>query len=238
LSTFIDDQSEIYNASTAGEVAVAQDSFNRKIERGRSTYDRPHRFTTNFTYEAPFFRDQKGVLGHIAGGWILSSLMTFQSGSPFSPLAGVDPGFRLSGIDSLVGTSIRPNVVQGVSLAGRSVEDLWNARGSQINETIPQTVTNFAPSFFRLPTASSAIGNAGRNLLRSDGIGNVDVAVNKTIRMPFEHHQFNLRFDFFNLTNTRNFGIPEARINNAGFMNQWNTDGGNRRITFTLRYVF
>ena len=44
--------------------------------------------------------------------------------------------------------------------------------------------------------------------------------------------------DFFNLTNTRNFGIPEARINNAGFLNQWNTDGGNRRITFTLRYVF
>ena len=34
----------------------------------------------------------------------------------------------------------------------------------------------------------------------------------------------------FNATNTRNFGIPEGRVNNPGFLNQWGTDGGNRRI--------
>mgnify|MGYP000961369157 CR=1 FL=1 len=237
-STFIDDQSEIFNASNAGEVAVAQDSFNRKAERARSTYDRPHRFTTNFTWEVPFMRSQKGVVGHILGGWMASSLMTFQSGSPFSPLAGVDPGFRLSGIDSLIGSSIRPNVAPGASLAGMSVEQLWAMRGAQITETIPQSVTNFAPNLFRLPTAASPLGNAGRNILRSDGIGNVDLAVNKNIRMRKESQMLNLRFDFYNLTNTRNFGIPEARINNAGFLNQWNTDGGNRRITGTLRFVF
>jgi hypothetical protein len=47
-----------------------------------------------------------------------------------------------------------------------------------------------------------------------------------------------LRADFFNLSNTRNFGIPEARINNAGFGNQWGTDGGNRRIFVSLKYQF
>jgi hypothetical protein len=34
----------------------------------------------------------------------------------------------------------------------------------------------------------------------------------------------------FNATNTRNFGIPDSRINSANFLNQWATDGGNRRI--------
>ncbi|MBM3794790.1 MAG: TonB-dependent receptor [Acidobacteria bacterium] len=108
-SAFMDDQSEIFNASTAGEVAVAQDSFNRRAERARSTYDRPHRFSTNFTVELPFIRDQRGAAGKLLGGWVTSGFVTFQSGSPFSALAGVDPGFRLSGIDSLIGQSIRPN---------------------------------------------------------------------------------------------------------------------------------
>ena len=42
----------------------------------------------------------------------------------------------------------------------------------------------------------------------------------------------------FNATNTRNFGIPEGRVNNPGFLNQWGTDGGNRRIWGALRFVF
>ena len=237
-STFIDDQSEIFNASVAGEVAVAQDSFNRKAERGRSTYDRPHRFTANFTWEVPFLREQKGVAGQVLGGWTVANFTTFQSGSPFSPLAGVDPGFRLSGIDGLIGSSIRPNAA-GVAISGQTVQTLFGQRGAQVNVQIPQTVTNFAPGLFSLPTATSPLGNAGRNILRADGIGNLDLAIMKSFKMPYlEGHALNIRGDFFNLTNSRNFGIPEARINNAGFLNQWNTDGGNRRIVFTLRYAF
>ncbi len=80
-------------------------------------------------------------------------------------------------------------------------------------------------------------GNIGRNILRSDGIANLDVSLMKSTRIK-ERHQFQLRADFFNFSNTRNFGIPEARISNAGFANQWNTDGGNRRIFVSLKYLF
>ena len=47
-----------------------------------------------------------------------------------------------------------------------------------------------------------------------------------------------VRIEMFNATNTRNFGIPEGRINNPGFLNQWGTDGGSRRIWGALRFVF
>jgi hypothetical protein len=53
-----------------------------------------------------------------------------------------------------------------------------------------------------------------------------------------EGQRFQFRLEMYNMTNTRNFGIPEARINNTGFGNQWGTDGGNRRIFFALRYTF
>jgi hypothetical protein len=42
----------------------------------------------------------------------------------------------------------------------------------------------------------------------------------------------------YNITNTRNYGIPESRANSANFLNQWGTDGGNRRIQMALRFIF
>jgi len=42
----------------------------------------------------------------------------------------------------------------------------------------------------------------------------------------------------FNATNTRNFGIPDGRINSANFLNEKGTDGGNREIWLSARYVF
>ena len=60
-SRFEDTASEIFNPS-AGEVAVAQDSFNPfDGERGRSTYDRPHRLSGNFVYELPWGMDTQGI---------------------------------------------------------------------------------------------------------------------------------------------------------------------------------
>ena len=47
-----------------------------------------------------------------------------------------------------------------------------------------------------------------------------------------------IRVEMFNATNTRNFGIPDGRVNSANFLNQWATDGGNRRIWAALRYTF
>jgi hypothetical protein len=42
----------------------------------------------------------------------------------------------------------------------------------------------------------------------------------------------------YNSTNTRHFGIPEGRVNSSNFLNQWGTDGGNRRVVAALRYTF
>ncbi len=223
-STFIDDASDTFNPSARGEVAVSQDSFNRALDRGRSTFDRPHRFSTNFVYESPYYRGQTGPASHALGGWQVSSFLTFQSGSPFSALNGSDPAGALAGIDGLVGNSIRPNLNTSLDLSRMSLEDILLAGGQNLFRTLPSN-------------GSVRIGNLGRNTLRSDGIGNIDLSIAKNTRIT-ESKQLQFRLDWFNLTNTRNFGIPEARVNNDGFAKQWTTDGGNRRIFFSLRYVF
>ncbi|HLM58126.1 MAG TPA: carboxypeptidase regulatory-like domain-containing protein [Pyrinomonadaceae bacterium] len=222
-SAFIDTQSEIFNVSSA-EVAVAQNSYNRRADRGRSSFDRPHRLTGNFVFELPWFQDQKGWAGHVLGGWQLNSFFSLQSGSPFSPLNGSDPAGALASISGLVGNAIRPDIITTLDISQMSVEELVRARSN-------------GDPLFRAITASQRVGNAGRNILRSDGINNIDIGLMKNTRIT-ENHRLQIRADFFNATNSRDFGVPEGRINSANFLNQWGTDGGSRRVIVGLRYVF
>ena len=224
-STFIDTQSEIFNISS-GEIAVAQNSYNRREDRARSSFDRPHRLTGNFVFELPFFTEQRGFVGHLLGGWQLNSFFTLQSGSPFTPLNGADPAGALASISGLVGNAIRANINTDLDLSRMSVEEIVRAGGA----AGPR-------SLFRAVTAAERLGNAGRNILRSDGINNIDIGILKNTRIA-ENHRLQIRADFFNATNSRDFGVPEGRINSANFLNQWGTDGGNRRIIVGLRYVF
>lgn len=222
-SAFIDTASEVFNPST-GEIAVAQDSYNIRADRARSTYDRPHRFTTNAVYELPFFREQQGALGRLLGGFQVTAFLTLQSGAPFTPLNGSDPTGALNGIDGLVGNSIRPNLNTTLDVSRMSIIELLQAGGASL----------FSP----LPASGQRVGNAGRNILRADGINNIDLGIFKNTRIR-EGHVLQLRADFFNMTNTRNFGIPNAAVNSGrNFLNQWATDGGNRRVIVGLRYTF
>ena len=220
-SSFIDTMSEIFNVSS-GEIAVAQDSYNRRADRARSSFDRPHRLAGNFVYELPYFRDQKGFVGHVLGGWQLNSQFSLQSGSPFTPLNGSDPARALASISSLVGNAIRPQLNTTLDLSSMSVEEIVAAGGA---------------SLFRVTTRAERIGNVGRNVLRSDGINNIDFGILKNTRIG-ENQRLQLRADFFNFTNSRDFGIPTSTINSNNFLNQWGTDGGNRRIIVGIRYVF
>src|SRR5437879_13834375 len=93
---------------------------------------------------------------------------------------------------------------------------------------------------FTLPVAFhtlSGCGNVGRNILRSDLPKGVDISVSKTTRIT-EHQSFQIRLDMFDMSNTRNFGIPEARISGIGFARQESTNGGSRNLYVGLRYIF
>jgi hypothetical protein len=234
-SSFIDTESDPFNPSVRGEVAIAQNPFDRRAERARSTYDRPQRFSANAVYELPAYRSQTSTIGRLLGGWQVSGLLTVQSGTPFGVLNGSDPTAALSGIAGLVGDPIRPNLNTSHPISKMSIEELRRASGSSLFSTLAPC-TRIGTTLTCAP--GDRFGNMGRNVLRADGIGNVDLSVSKTTRLSTEHRTLQFRADFFNLTNTRNFGIPEARITNPGFLDEKSTDGGNRRIFLGLKYSF
>jgi hypothetical protein len=240
-SSFIDTASEIFNPS-GGEVATAQNPRDLQAEKARSSYDRPHRLSGNFVYELPWFRGQSGLVGHVLGGWQFNGFVTFQSGAPFTPLNGSDPTGALNGIDGLVGNAVRANVV--APLPTTNAEELFNLitsgqqffRQLQCTGPLAPDATPAQPRY--LPSATcERFGNAGRNILRADGIGNLDFGIIKNTSLS-ETVRLQLRADMFNATNTRNFGIPTAAVNSGAFLNQWTTDGGNRRVVIGARLVF
>src|SRR6185295_16097471 len=128
----------------------------------------PHRLAGNFVYELPWHQDQRGLTGHVLGGWQFNTLFSLQSGSPFTPLNGSDPAGALASISSLVGNAIRPNLNTTLNLSGISVEEILAAGGR---------------SLFTPITAAQRVGNVGRNTLRSDGINNIDVGLMKNTRV-------------------------------------------------------
>jgi hypothetical protein len=156
-------------------------------------------------------------------------VLTFQSGSPFTALNGSDPTGAIAGIDGLVGNSIRPNLNTDLDVSQMTIEELRAANAK-------------SPLFRALcgmPSATCAgerVGNVGRNTLRTDGIGNLDLGVIKNTRIGATTLQ--VRFEMYNATNTRNFGVPEGRVTSTNFLNQWGTNGGARTIWGALRYTF
>ncbi|HLB88811.1 MAG TPA: TonB-dependent receptor [Terriglobales bacterium] len=233
-SAFIDSSSDTFNPSARGEVAIAQQSFNLRADRGRSTYDRPQRLSANIVYELPFFRGQSGFTGHVVGGWQIASFLTFQSGSPWSPLNGVDPTNALGGIDGLVGSAIRPDLNTSLNVFGMSSADVLKNGGAALFKQLAGC-TQIGTSLTCAP--GERFGNVGRNILRSNRLKDVDISVSKTTRIT-EHQSFQIRLDMFDMSNTRNFGIPEARISNSGFARQESTNGGSRNLYVGLRYIF
>src|SRR5206468_6506876 len=132
-SSFIDSSSD-GGVGLGGDVANAQDSFNRREQRGRSAFDRPHRFVANGVWELP---SPDGSLGRtLLGGWQVSGFITLQSGAPFAALDGADPGFRL--------TPIRASVDTNLDLARMSVSQILQSGGAKL---------------FRRVTAADELGN-------------------------------------------------------------------------------
>jgi hypothetical protein len=77
-------------------VSTPQDLYNRSLERANSNQDVRHRFITNFTATAP----DDTFLRHFA----LSSIITLQSGRPFTEFVGFDANGDTNPVTDRVGT--------------------------------------------------------------------------------------------------------------------------------------
>lgn len=87
LSKTLDNASEIFATFGGGQsIAFSQDPFNASSgERGLSAFHQKHNFTTNFLWELPWHKEQRGFAGHVLGGWQLNAIIRMGSGRSYTP---------------------------------------------------------------------------------------------------------------------------------------------------------
>lgn len=79
----LDNSSEIF---AFAETPIAQNPFDVNAgEKSFSGFDRRHAFSANYVWDVPGFRDQRGVLGRVLGGWQLNGTYFLASGRRFTP---------------------------------------------------------------------------------------------------------------------------------------------------------
>ncbi|HWQ55457.1 MAG TPA: TonB-dependent receptor [Bryobacteraceae bacterium] len=172
------------------DICCQQDINNLAAEKGLASHDQRHRFTSNVIYDLPFGRGQKGWVNKLIGGWRSGGLLTITSGFPGNPTVSGNP-------DNVPDNTDRPNRVGEGSVANPSPNKWWD-------------VTAFQKQ------AAFTFGNSGRNVLTGPGTFNIDFVASKDTAIG-ESKRLEFRSEFFNLTNTPNFGQPTADISNANF---------------------
>jgi outer membrane receptor protein involved in Fe transport len=210
---------------------VPQDFFNYRNEWSRSVFDRPHRVATYWNYDLPNLLPawNNGFARRLGKGWSFTGTADFQSGQPFTVRTGVDTGGT--------GTPAphRPDYNPNGTLTLDPVTNNWRTF------TTPITgggifLTNLTTGGTPLANSKPNGGNLGRNTFRGPGFRNWSVAALKTTDIT-ERFRLQLRADWINAFNHRNFGNPIAVMSSPQF-GQNVTDPGGRTMLLSAKILF
>jgi outer membrane receptor protein involved in Fe transport len=84
----IDNSSEVFQFNGGNSNVVAQNPLDiTRGEKSHSGFDTRHVFNAFWVWDIPVMKEQKGVLGHILGGWQLNGILRFQNGVRFNPIS-------------------------------------------------------------------------------------------------------------------------------------------------------
>lgn len=195
---------EAPDAATNQTFPVDQDE-----EYGRSDFDTRHNFNFSAVWDLPFYSNQSSWKGKILGGWQLSTIVTYNTGYPWTPRVG--RCLRDSSQNSANFCDPRPPGYNGTPRLGNSDEDFLNGGpfpGSFISgpncetvgcNTVFRTNYQFNANPLAFPPA------VGRNSFFGPKYFSTDLSVGKRFGLWGEGTALDLKFNFFNVFNQLNF---------------------------------
>ena len=195
-----------------------QNVYNINGDYGRAVYDRTNILTFNGVYEMPWYRDQKGVVGHLIGGWELTGLYTINSGLPLTVTLSSGGGTicyvctssasqtSILGLPNggQVNDSAGLGIMNGpdpASLRPNQVLDPNNGYGQKIHTRLNWF---YRPAFVSPTAAAVQVGNEKRGAINGPGFNRLDVGLFRNFRIH-EDLVFQLRGSAYNALNHTNF---------------------------------
>ena len=218
------------NAASLGDHDWFQNVYNFASEWSLSGNHAPHRMVFSPVYELPFGRGKfvnlSGPLNAVLGGWQISGIYTFQSGSPFG--VTVLNGARDVKGDNAADATLYADLVGDPDHPSRGEPAVGGRRGI--------LWTNEAG--FEVP-ALYTLGNAGRKVPGTLGPGTphiFNIAVSKNTQIT-ERLRAQFRFETFNSFNTPEFNNPRDQVGQSGF-GVVNAGNSHREMQLGLKLYF
>jgi hypothetical protein len=192
-SKALDDGDSLNATAAPNAPGLVSNPFDLHADYGLATYDVRHIGVINAVYDLPFGKGQRlansleGWRNALLSGWSVNSIVTIQSGFPFTPQLSYNPSNNGD-----TRNPVRPfanPAFTGPVILGKPSQ--W-----------------FDPKAFLAPPAGSGFyGNLGRNTLIGPGLATWDFSVFKTTTM-WERLALQFRAEIFNLLNRANFNTP------------------------------
>jgi Carboxypeptidase regulatory-like domain len=191
------DDGDSLNQTTAGNApGLVSNPLNLAADKGLATFNVEHVGVVNVLYELPFGRGQRlanssGFASAAISGWSVSSIITAQTGFPFTPQLSYNPSNN-GDTRNPVRPFLNPNFTGPVVLGN---PNQW-----------------FNPNAFIAPPATSGFyGNVGRDRYVGPGLTTWDFSVLKDTKIQ-ERLNLQFRAEIFNLLNHTNFNTPNLIV--------------------------
>jgi hypothetical protein len=197
-----------------------QDPFDvNKGERSYSGLDRRHVFSLNGTWDIPFFKEQRGILGRVLGGWQINNIYLLSSGLRYTPETFADGFYSLRPLRAInanlnadprtVGITDIDMALFFTGLLQQSPTGFYSM--NQFNKTRELVPVALKDVRFILPGPGSAktfgtpFGDVARNSLVGPRTNVLNTGFFKTTRLG-ERMSIQFRTEIFNLLNHPNPG--------------------------------
>jgi hypothetical protein len=174
-------------------------------------------------YDLPFGRGRKFGKGwarpidYIAGGWTVTAISNFSSGTPIFLNSPNRTGSAY--------ITHRPNRVCN----GNNTDLLHNLRNNGFQA--------FDTSCFVIP-AVGYFGNAGRDIISGPGVNNWDIGFAKFFPLYGEHERLEFRAEMFNAFNHAQFGQPNAIVSDGLNFGRVSSASAPRLIQMSVKLLF
>jgi hypothetical protein len=229
----LDEQSDI------GLFYTGNNALNLRSGYGSSDFDRTHVVSANVGYLIPSPFSQSTLPGKFTAGWHLNSIITLQSGQPYSVIdfTGAVGSLYFSSYDGITNPVVPlakgctpKSATTGQSGAfynGDSSTAALNYKCFAVPLLTGSKVTAADTAALGIPGPGIGAPNGDpyetgfttgqRNIFRQSAQKRADLQLVKTVQF---HDRYNLKytFDVFNLTNHASFDIPNAEVEqNPGY---------------------
>ena len=192
------DDGDSLNQTTAGNApGLVSNPFDLAADKGLATFNVSNIGVINAIYELPFgtgkpyANDQNGWKNYLVGGWSVASVITAQSGFPFTPQLSYNPsnsGDTRNPVRPFLNPNFKGSVVTGNP-------NQW-----------------FNPAaFIAPPSASGFWGDVGRDTYIGPGLATWDFSVLKDTRIR-ERLTLQFRAELFNILDRANFNTPNLIV--------------------------